>query len=155
VADTATEIAGKAFFHFLFCGRRVIVQEGLCAHDHAWRAKPALEGSMVDEGLLERINDSRFWINQAFDGGDFFSIAFYGQGHAREHRLTIDQDGTGTACAVVAGYLCTGKTERFPEGMGKGMARVNLAGLLSYSQIMKLAVHGKIYAAFSRNLFRT
>ena len=70
-------------------------------HDLARRTIAALEGVLVDECLLHRMQLAAR-CRQTFDGIDLAYLHRRGQGQARQHTLAVDVHGTGAALALIA-----------------------------------------------------
>ena len=73
----------------------------------ARRAIAALEGVVVHEGLLQRMQ--RATLAQALDRDDVRAIARYGERQAAVDSLAVDQDRAGAALAMVAAFLGAGQ----------------------------------------------
>ena len=69
----------------------------------------ALEGVMLDEGLLQRMQ--RASLGQAFDCRDLRTVFHDRQREARVDPPAIDQHGAGAALAVVAALFGPGEVE--------------------------------------------
>ena len=76
----------------------------------AGRAIAALEGVVLDEGVLDRMQRA-VGTGQAFDRGDRRAILHHRQGQAGVDPDAVDQDGAGAALAVVAAFLGAGQIE--------------------------------------------
>ena len=102
VADAPAEITGQRLFHLVLRRFGFLVEEGLCAHDHAGRAIPALKRGMIDECLLNGVEAARLRVSESFDGPYVLSVALDRKRHAGEPGLSIYEDGAAPARAVVA-----------------------------------------------------
>ena len=67
------------------------------------RAVAALKTVLLDEGCLQWVQDIA--VRQALDGHDLAAVRLHRQGQAGVHTLTVQQHGTGAACALVAALL--------------------------------------------------
>src|SRR5262249_43687790 len=77
--------------------------------DLAGSAVAALEGVMLDEGLLQRVK--RASLRQAFDGRDPRAIVHNRQREARIDAPALEENGAGAALAVVAPLFRSGEVE--------------------------------------------
>ena len=140
MADTPTEVARQAFFHFLFRGKWVLMKKRFGTHDRAGRAESALKSGMIDECLLERIHFPRFGITQPFNRRDMLPIALNRQRHTGEDSLAIHEHGAAPTSAVIAGNLCAGKAQGFPERVSQRVSRIDLMRSPSNLQLNGLPV---------------
>jgi len=88
---------------------RVILQESVNCHEEARRAKTTLKPMMIVECLLQWMKGSV--DSKALNGRDLGAIF-----HNRERQTgvdppSLDQNGTRTALAVIAAFLCAGQLE--------------------------------------------
>jgi len=86
----------------------------------AGRAVAALETVVGDEGLLKGVEFAGFF--EAFDGGDVATFVLHGESEAGVNALTVDEDGAGTAGALVASFFGTGKLKMIAESIEEGDA---------------------------------
>ena len=89
-----------------------------CRHDLAGRTVAALQGVVLDEGLLKRME--RPVRGHAFDGGDAPAVL-----HRRQHEAgigapAIDQHGAGAAGAEVAAFLGAVKLQPLAQHVEQG-----------------------------------
>ena len=102
IARTAADIVADGGGDFQPRRRRVGVDEGLAAHDHAGDAEAALDGAGFAKSIDE---DILFPLGQAFDSQHVFT------GHAADlldtglGRLAVDDDGTSPASPFTATIL--------------------------------------------------
>ena len=92
--------------------------------DLARRAVAALEGVVVDEGLLQRMQ--RAVRRQAFDGGDLRAVLHHRQREAGIDAPAVDQHRAGAALAVVAALLGAGEVEMVAQRVEQGRPRRDL-----------------------------
>jgi hypothetical protein len=77
VSCAPTQVTADRYFHLLFGRVRAQVQEGFGGHHHPGGAKPALNGAVLNESFLKRM---QFPTGpQSFDGQNLASIHFHGQ----------------------------------------------------------------------------
>ena len=102
IARTAADIVADGGGDFQPRRRRVGVDEGLAAHDHAGDAEAALDGAGFAKGVDK---DILFPLGQAFDSQHVFTS------HAADlldtglGRLAVDDDGTSPASPFTATIL--------------------------------------------------
>ncbi len=90
-----------------------MIEESGGAHDHPGGAEAALDGAVVEEGLLEGIESA--FRGDSFDGGNFTAFTLAGQDQAGVDRPAVEDDGAGAALADSAAFLGPGETEVVPE----------------------------------------
>src|ERR1044072_3232592 len=84
-------------------------------------AVAALERSVLDEGLLQRMQ--RASLRQTLDGRDLRAVLHYHQGEARIYPAASDQNRAGPALAVIAALLRAGEIEMEPKRIEEGGPR--------------------------------
>src|SRR5207248_3003630 len=90
----------------------VFVDAGDRRHDLARRAVAALEGIMLDKGLLHRVKVAVV-IGEPFDRGYRAILHARRERQAGQHAPPIKQYGAGAALTVVATLLRASKTKMF------------------------------------------
>ena len=85
------------------------VEQADGGHDHARRAVAALEGLLVEERLLDRVE--RALGGQPLDGLDRLPGDAADRGDAGAGGLAVDQHGAGPARAFAAADLAAGQAE--------------------------------------------
>ena len=68
-------------------------------------------------------------MGEAFDGGDLGAVGDGGEGEAAVDAAAIDEDGAGSALAVVAAFFAAGELEVFAQGVEQRGAGVEGEGL--------------------------
>lgn len=111
-------------------GMRIFLKQGDAAHDEAGSAIGALEGVLVDEGLLNRMELAV--LLEAFNGEDGFAGSVSDGKLAGTARSAVDKNGAGAALAFAAAVFRAGKAEFLAEdveesGIAGGGDRVALA----------------------------
>ncbi len=115
-------------------------------HDHAGRAKPALETLRLQEGALHRMQ--RAVARETFDGRDLAAVGAERRDEAAVHGLAVEQHAAGAAVAGVAALLhpeppsCRRKVRRHWPGRGVAGERVPLTSI----------AHGAARGAFAADL---
>src|SRR6266511_333014 len=92
---------------------RIGVQQVLGHHQHPRRAVAALEGMIVAERLLERMQPSV--VGEALDRLDRGAVRLDGQHHAALDRLAVVEDRAGATVAGVAADVRAGQLEVVAE----------------------------------------
>lgn len=82
-------------------------------HDLAWRAIATLQRVAVDERLLQWMQAAV--VFQALDRGDLGPVVHDRQGQARHHTFSVEMDGAGAACALVAALFRAGEPDAFTQ----------------------------------------
>ena len=95
------------------------------------RAVAALEGVVIDEGLLQRMQRAVF--GKPFDGGDLGAVLHDGEREAGIDAPSVDQDRAGAALAVVAAFLGAGEVEMVAQRIEQGRPRRD--GQLAFSPL--------------------
>ncbi len=97
--------------------------------DLAGGAVAALEGVVLEEGGLDGAEG--FAVGEAFDGGDFGAAGGDGEGEAGVDAAAVDENGAGSALAVVAAFLAASEVEVLAQGVeerGAGVERKSVRG---------------------------
>lgn len=112
-AEVAVEVAADGI------GGRVGVAAEECdgGEDHGWGTEAALEGGVVEEGLLDGVELAG--RGESFDGGDG-AADLCGGSEAGADGFAIDQNGASAALAFAAAELGTGEFEMVAEGVEEG-----------------------------------
>ena len=97
-------------------------------HNHARRAIAALQCMTFRKRLLNRMERAIF-AGHRFNRADLRTIRLHGQCQAGPCRAAVDHHGAGTANAVFAAHMCTGKTQFMAQKIGQQQARTDLKGL--------------------------
>ncbi len=84
----------------------------------------ALEGVMVDERLLERMQVVAIGC-QPLDGDDLGVLVRDGEGQAAIHAPAVEQDGAGSALPVVAALLGAGEAEPLAQRIQQRRPRID------------------------------
>ena len=100
VARAPAEVALEPEADLLLGGVRVVAEDVDRLHDHPRCAEAALEGVVLVERLLHRVQ--RAVLGDALDGRDLVPVGLDGQDVARLHAAPVEVDGARTAVARVA-----------------------------------------------------
>ena len=107
----------------------VVVHEGGEAQRHAGGAVPALEGVLLDQRLLRRVEPPAG--GQPLDGGDRTPVDLANRRLARQHWVSVDQHGAGAALALPAARLGSSEPESAPQPAdqhpGRAIERIGAA----------------------------
>src|SRR5260221_78480 len=125
VTGTAAEVARQTVADLDIARERVFPQEIERGHQHAGGAKPALQGVVVAERLLQR--RERVDVTQALNRLDPAAVGLYRKQQAGAGALPVDQDGTGAADAVLAADMRAGKPERMTQEIAEQRSRLDQA----------------------------
>ena len=85
------------------------MQQGGGAHDHAGGAEAALEGVLVEEGLLH--GSELAMLLEAFDGCDLCAASLRDEGLAGANGFAVEENGAGAAHALAAAVLGSGEIQ--------------------------------------------
>ncbi len=118
IPGATAQIPGDGLLNFPRGRRRVAIQQGLGREDHARRTVAALNGPVIDEGLLHGVKPVAG--GQTFDGGDRLALGFHRQIEAGPHGNPLQQDRAGPAGPVVTTFLGAGQAQVLPQGFEEG-----------------------------------
>ena len=127
VAGAAADIAGEVVTDFVLGRVRVSREQLADRHDHPRRAEAALQGVVLMEGRLDRMQGAVAGC-EAFDGRDRRTVGHHGENRAGFDRLSIDIDGAGAALRRVAPDMGSGQTKIVAEKMNQKLARFDRSG---------------------------
>src|SRR5262249_21964924 len=99
-------------------------------HDLAGRAVAALEGVVVDEGLLHRVQRP-VGRGESLDGGHGGALRRHRQGEAGQYPAAVHQHRAGPALPVIAALLGPGEAEMLAQGIEQGGARIERQPVLA------------------------
>src|SRR5882757_2358710 len=121
VAGTAADIAGEVMANFAL-GRVGVLGEQLPdRHDHAGRAEAALQGVVLMEGRLNRMQSAAAG-REPFDRRDRRTVRHHGENRTGLDRLSIDIDGAGAALRSVAADMGSCEAEIVSKQMNQKFA---------------------------------
>ncbi len=106
VAGAAAEVAGDGFSDLGFGRGGVMIKESSGAQDHSGGAETALDGSIVEEGLLE--GGESIFRSDSFYGGYLAAFTLSGQNQAGVDRPAVKDDGAGAAFTDSAAFFGAG-----------------------------------------------
>src|SRR5262245_56544105 len=104
------------------------LQEVARAHQHAWRAEPALQPVLLPEALLQRVE--RASLGQTLDGLDAAAVGLDREHGAALHRATVEAHGARAAARRVTADVRPGQPEVLPDEVHEQRAGADLAGVL-------------------------
>src|SRR6266545_1026057 len=113
VARAAADVPLDGLADLRLARARIGVQQVLGHHQHPRRAVAALEGMIVAERLLERMQPSV--VGEALDRLDRGAVRLDGQHHAALDRLAVVEDRAGATVAGVAADVRAGQLEVVAE----------------------------------------
>jgi len=117
-------MAADGSLHVVQSAVWIVVQQRRAAHHHSGCAKAALQGVMLDEGLLNRMQLAI--ASQAFYRRDASFAHVKGEGHAARGDLAVHQYGTGRASSPVASDFRAGQPQLLPEKIGERSCRIDV-----------------------------
>ena len=94
-------------------GMRILGYEVERGQDHAGSAEAALDGGVVDEGLLQAVQPPI--LGESFNRRDRPATGFVGKRTAGAHPDAVQQDGAGAADSQLTATFGAGKLEVAPE----------------------------------------
>ncbi len=123
VPRAAAEVSGKSLFDFFVIRIRMVIDQRQSAHDHSGRAETALDGSMVDESPLQRMELAFF--GDSFNCSDIRSLTGCSQNQAAVFWLSVNKHGARSAHSEVAPFFSPGQPQLLPENIQKGISVSN------------------------------
>jgi len=97
----------------VFIGVWFPVEKGFRRDDEPGSADAALEGSLFEEGPLERMK--LVATGDALDRDEFRALGFDRENTAGVHKAAVENDAAGAAVAVVAAFLGADQSELVAE----------------------------------------
>src|SRR5258706_1253823 len=125
VAGTAAQIARQAIADLVVGRARTLAQQVDHGHQHAGRAKPALQRVVLAECGLHRMQ--RLDRAQPLDGLDPLAVGLDGEHQARARAVTLDDHRAGAAHAVLAADMRARQTEVLAQKIRQQAARLDRA----------------------------
>jgi len=113
IAGAAAEVPGDGFSDLGFGRGGVMIEESSGAQDHSGGAETTLDGSIIEEGLLEWREP--LFRGDSFDGGNLAAFTLSGQDQAGVDRPAVKDDSAGAAFTDPAAFFGAGEMEFFPE----------------------------------------
>jgi hypothetical protein len=124
VRTAAADVPTHEFPDVVIRGRLTLPDQGDGRADLTRRTVSTLEGIMVDERLLHRVEG--ITGGEAFYCGDLRAIFHDGESHAGQHSFSVDQDGAGPALAVIAPFPGSWQVEVFAEKIDQHRPWLNI-----------------------------
>jgi hypothetical protein len=114
ISAASAEISAHAFADALgVVACLAFLDQADCAHDLAWRAKPALKAVMCDEGGLDGVE--RVASRQALDRQEFRAVVTERESKARIDSSPVDEDRACAALPAIAAFLGPRQVETFAK----------------------------------------
>ena len=135
IARAPAQVARERFTDLRGRRVRLAIQQGLRGDQDPRRAVPALRCAEVGKRVLQRVQ--RAVLRQALDGGHGAPAALEAENEAREHRLAVQQDGTGAAFAELAAMLGPRELQVLAQHLEERLVAV-------YQFVRRLAVDGSV-----------
>jgi hypothetical protein len=95
-------------------------------HHHAGRAEAALQGVVIDERLLHRMEPLA--LGESLDRRDLLAACIHREGHAARDDFAIEPHGTCGARAAVAADLGAGESELVAQHFHQRRRRIDVHG---------------------------
>ena len=143
IAGAAAEIAFEILADLALGRIGVVLHQIERAHDHAGRAEPALQGMIVAERLLHRMQGVA--VRDGLDGQHRAAFGLHRQQGASLDGLAVDMDDAGAALAGVAADMRAGQTELLAQ-------QLHQQGAAFDRRRNRLAVHGEAHRLLHRDL---
>ena len=124
VGAAAADVAAHLFADFVVRAGAALLDGADRRHDLAGRAVAALEGIVLDERRLHRMQAAI--VGQALDRGDRLALAHHRQRQAGHDAPAIQQDGAGAALAEAAALLGAGQVQPVAQRVEQRGARIDL-----------------------------
>ena len=109
IAGAAAEVACQPVTDTAFVGVGFLVQQALGSQQESRGADAALEGGVLQERLLQRVQ--ALGRGHALDGRDVLALGFNAQDQARVNDPAIQDDGAGTANPLLAAHMGAGQAQ--------------------------------------------
>src|SRR5262245_57404657 len=132
VARAAAQVARERLAHQRVGGFGLLFEEVGDGDDEPGRAEPALDGSGLDERLLDRMQ--RIAGGHPLDRPHLPLVGLRREYEARAHQLSVEPDRTRSALPLLAGVLRPGQAQVFPEEIEQAGTRPDVG-------LTPLAVH--------------
>ena len=118
VTGASAEVIGDSFTDFFPARVMVLHEQCVSGHDHTGDAVTALDGTFIDEGLLEGMQFT-FFAFESFDGQNFFASGMFELTAAGAHGFAVDKDDAGAADTDVTAVFGAGQVEVFAQEFEK------------------------------------
>src|ERR1700730_13117952 len=109
VRAAAAQVSAHLLPHVIVARSARFVEEGCRRHDLAGCAVSALEGIVLDESVLDRMENPV--PLQSFDRDDVVALMHDRESETRENPAAVDVDGACAALAVIAALLGSAELE--------------------------------------------
>src|SRR6266446_4220507 len=128
VAGTAADIAGQVMADFALGRVRVLREQLPGSHDHARRTEAALQGMVLMERGLNRMQGATAG-REPFDRRDRRTVGHHGKNRTGLGGLSVDIDGAGAALRGVAADIGSREAEIVAQQMNQKLARFHGSGM--------------------------
>ncbi len=118
ISRAAAEHAANRIHHFALAGREILFEQRSRGHQHPGRTSAALRGTVGEKGLLQAAVERRA-RRQALHGCNLTSRSLTRRHQAGADRLTIQQDGAGSAVARVTAHFCSRQPKIVAQNAGE------------------------------------
>jgi hypothetical protein len=121
IGTAATEIAAHQFTYLLLRACAALAHQSNCRTDLARRTITALQGIMLNKGLLQRVE--RTMTRKSFDRRYALAVLHDSQRKARIEAHTIYEHSAGTTLSMVASLLSASKEQLLAQEVKKSGPR--------------------------------
>jgi len=135
VARTAAEITVEPVIDLVVRGIGIVLEHRTDCHDHARRAKPALQRMAISESLLHRMQLAI--LAHTLNGNYIGAVSLHSEQGAGLDRPAIEMHGAASALARVAADMRSGQTELISQEIRQ-----------QYAVFDFLRVFGAVYRKF-------
>jgi hypothetical protein len=118
IARATAKIAFKQLANFNVAGVRMVVANVHGTHDHARRAKAALQAVALFEGGLHGVHGA-VGLRHPFNGGDLCALGLRQKHIARLDSTPVDVDRTSAALRGIATHVCPREFEVLSQGLNE------------------------------------
>src|SRR5215211_7022768 len=125
VAGAAADAAGDRGPDLLLARVGVLVEQPTRGHEHARRAEPALQGVLLVEALLHRVELAV--ALERLDRADLMALGHRREDRARLDRLAVHQHHAGAAVGRVAAPVGAGQAGVLADEVHEQPARLDVA----------------------------
>src|SRR5271169_257873 len=127
VAGTAADVAGELVADVALGRIWVLLEQLADGHDHPRRAEAALQGVVLMESRLHRMQCAAAG-RETFDRRDSGSVGHHDENRAGFDGLSVDIDGAGATLRRIAPDMGSGEAKIVPQQMNQKFSRFDRGG---------------------------
>jgi hypothetical protein len=143
MSAAATQVPSQRLFNLRVRRLGVIVEQGFGGHDHTADTVAALDGLLVDEGLLNLVH--LLGVAQAFDCRDRFILRRADRSDAGTNRVAVHDYSASAALSQSAAELGTVQLQVVAQSVEQRHLRLDVDGL-------RPAVNAQLYFGHETSL---